>query len=93
MIHEKLMFCDNEGVPFLVQKITYQYGSMMLRVWFFNGECREFASDWFVPSIGLMQHHITNMQWLEALQRIEQHVLVQYQTMWPELVKEHGGKV
>lgn len=66
------LLCDNEGVPLLVQRMSYHRSDMMLYVLLFNNKWFRFTIESLVPSVGLMQYRLTRMQELEAEQRINE---------------------
>ena len=60
------VICDAEGVPELIQRLIYNWGSMEFEALFFNGEGSRFTTDLVCPSMGLMQRKPRKLQWRQA---------------------------
>ena len=77
--------CDNEGVPLLVQKLEYYYGERYFTATFFNGGKKIFTAEIVCPSLGIVQHEPSQMQWLEAENNICKIALGKWRDMYPTI--------
>ena len=73
------MKCDRDGVPDLIQRMTYSYDEMSFEVLLFNGKILYFSTDFACPSIDLLQESPTRMQYLEAENKITKELTANFQ--------------
>lgn len=76
--------CDGNGVPCLIQELEFQYGSLVFKATFFNGEKRYFCGGYVCPSLGLLEREPSNLQFLEAEQKIS-HLSARHWDKWYNL--------
>ena len=78
------LLCDAEGVPLLVQKLTYRQGWRWFEVLFFNGKRITLTVDYIGPkNLGLLEN-CSSMQLLE----VENNITKLAETEWKEWFPE-----
>lgn len=75
------LFCDDEGVPLLIQSMLYLSYGMWFEVVFFDGHIKRFTTDLVCPEVDLMQNTATKMQYYEAENNINK-LAVKYWSEW-----------
>lgn len=82
------ILCDREGVPLLIQRLSYIYSHMLFEVFFFNSKTKRLSAEHICPSIDLMQRKPSRMQWLEAENRINKLTILHWREWFPSVHKE-----
>ena len=65
------LLCDLDGVPLMIQKLTYFRSDMTWEGTFFNGVKKKIPEEFVGNCMELMQYEPTNMQYLQALNAFE----------------------